>query len=847
MNINTLRIENLRAYCAARGFNLDILPGERSHDEDLAHHFGTTPFDESWQTLTRCLTTCFSLLPNAEFESACQSIWQREELHHWIDLARIEQTPFRFFVDLIGEAGLCFEGSSLKVQVIGHSAQMLRCRISDIGRQRLPVPLLKMIEFEIYGFIKASAQQHVSVEMENYSHFADLTLTSTAGTNHRLKRWISNLSLLATPHQLGLQVRQLHQALRTTGDALSVGKTALAKERALHARQSKLIASMLNDSDVAIVIKQHDAVSINFPNGWDSLQKQIRLVDQGRPLVTSHHRHEVTLTPSNWTAVWTALFAETKKTSTTDSTLSPNSEYQFQWVEPSETIGLIRREPTKKQTSQHPSANQVNQLISDALFTGSACTFSANGHVLWRDSDFNRFFDLPESDDSISLKTLFSDAPLPSQVVNFFRDMHLRPTINRLLIRVPSRRDKPDNAAKDLLMWARVVQDEQRLTGIAIFMDASDELSRSAQTGRLQERIARLESEATLGRFSLRIAHDLGNLLSVTNHQVSTLETTSENQSSIALLQQTIDDSHSLTRELLAFGKVNRDPTERIDLIQSIRKSLPLLRHVLPDRISLRFEPTQATDWPMVAIPAATLRNILLNLAINARDAMASQGDIRIDVKKLADHYEVSVIDSGHGMSDDLKRHVFEPFHTTKESGHGLGLPNIRDMARRHYGDLVLTRSDEKGTVFTLHLPHASEPAKDLNERPSLLVLIIDPDYSFANRLSAHLEALGVSTILSTTGTDGLAQINRKSVYLDCVVTRMILPGEGGHRIIDQALSKMPNRPVLVLAEDPDAPYVYRPELGESVYVLKHPSNPESLAPVILDLTIQRDRKQNHY
>ena len=293
MNINTLRIENLRAYCAARGFNLDILPGERSHDEDLAHHFGTTPFDESWQTLTRCLTTCFSLLPNAEFESACQSIWQREELHHWIDLARIEQTPFRFFVDLIGEAGLCFEGSSLKVQVIGHSAQMLRCRISDIGRQRLPVPLLKMIEFEIYGFIKASAQQHVSVEMENYSHFADLTLTSTAGTNHRLKRWISNLSLLATPHQLGLQVRQLHQALRTTGDALSVGKTALAKERALHARQSKLIASMLNDSDVAIVIKQHDAVSINFPNGWDSLQKQIRLVDQGRPLVNSHHRHEV--------------------------------------------------------------------------------------------------------------------------------------------------------------------------------------------------------------------------------------------------------------------------------------------------------------------------------------------------------------------------------------------------------------------------------------------------------------------------------------------------------------------------------------------------------------------------
>ena len=242
MNINTLRVENLRAYCTARGFNLDILSGESSPDEDLVHRFGSTPFDESWQTLTRCLTTCYSLLPDSEFESACRSIWQRKELRHWIDLARIEQTPFRFFVDLIGEAGLCFEGSSLKVQVIGHSGQMIRCRISDIGRERLPVPLLKMIEFELYGFIKASAQQYVSVEMENYSHFADLTLTSTAGTNHRLKRWLSTVSLLATPHQLGLQIRQLHQALRTTGDALSASKTALAEERTLHSRQSKLMA-----------------------------------------------------------------------------------------------------------------------------------------------------------------------------------------------------------------------------------------------------------------------------------------------------------------------------------------------------------------------------------------------------------------------------------------------------------------------------------------------------------------------------------------------------------------------------------------------------------------------------
>ena len=199
MNINTLRVENLRAYCAARGFNLDMPTGERSQGEDLAHHVGSTPFDESWQTLTRCLTTCFSLLPTAEFESACQSIWQRKELRHWIDLARIEQAPFRFFVDLIGEAGLCFQGSSLKVQVIGHSGQMIRCRISDIGRERLPVPLLKMIEFEMYGFIKASAQQLISVEMENYSHFADLTLTSTAGANHRLKRCFQPFPCLLPP------------------------------------------------------------------------------------------------------------------------------------------------------------------------------------------------------------------------------------------------------------------------------------------------------------------------------------------------------------------------------------------------------------------------------------------------------------------------------------------------------------------------------------------------------------------------------------------------------------------------------------------------------------------------
>lgn len=247
----------------------------------------------------------------------------------------------------------------------------------------------------------------------------------------------------------------------------------------------------------------------------------------------------------------------------------------------------------------------------------------------------------------------------------------------------------------------------------------------------------------------------------------------------------------------------------------------------------------------MVAIPATTLRNILLNLIINARDAIASQGDIRIDVKKLIHHFEVSIIDSGHGISAELQPRVFDTFKTTKESGHGLGLPNVRDMVQRHQGDLVLTRSDKKGTVFTLHLPHASKPAKGFNEGLSPLVLIIDPDHSFSNRLATDLESLGCSTILSTTAADGLTQINRKGVYLDCVVTRMVLPGEGGHRIIDQALNNMPNRPVIVLAEDPDAPYVYRPVLGESVYVLNHPSNPKSLAAVIIDLTDQWDRKQN--
>ena len=845
MNINTLRVENLRAYCAARGFNLDTPAGRRSHGEDLAHHFGSTPFDESWQTLTRCLTTCFSLLPTAEFESACQSIWQRKELRHWIDLARIEQAPFRFFVDLIGEAGLCFEGSSLKVQVIGHSEQMLRCRISDIGRERLPVPLLKMIEFEMYGFIKASAQQYVSVEMENFSHFADLTLTSTAGASHRVKRWVSTLSLLATPHQLGLQIRQLHQALRMTGDALSASKTALVKERALHSRQSKLMALMLNDSDVAIVSKQSDRVSINLPMTWDALLLHIWTIDSERPIDRNGHRLEATLTPSNWTSLQAMLSADTTEISSTDSIPSFNSEYHLHWVDPTETIGLIRREHINKLSNPHQSAEQVNQLINDALFAGCACTFNGSGHVLWRDNDFNRFFDLPESTDTVSLKTLFSDAPLPSQVAKFFRDMHLKPVINRLLIRLPRRPAELDSAAKDLLMWARVVQDEQGLKGIAIFLDASGEVSRSVQNAHLHERLARLESEATLGRFSLRIAHDLGNLLSVTHHQVNALETANQDHPSIALLQQTINDSHSLTRELLAFGKVNSDPIEQIDLIQAIQKSLPLFRHVLPTRISLRFEPTSTSSWPMVAIPATTLRNILLNLIINARDAIASQGDIRIDVKKLIHHFEVSIIDSGHGISAELQPRVFDTFKTTKESGHGLGLPNVRDMVRRHQGDLILTRSDKKGTVFTLHLPHASEPAKGFNEGPSPLVLIIDPDHSFSNRLATHLESLGCSTILSTTGADGLTQINRKGVYLDCVVTRMVLPGEGGHRIIDQALSKMPNRPVIVLAEDPDAPYVYRPVLGESVYVLNRPSNPKSLAAVIIDLTDQWDRKQN--
>ena len=266
---------------------------------------------------------------------------------------------------------------------------------------------------------------------------------------------------------------------------------------------------MLNDSDVAIVSKRSDGVSINLPTKWDALLLHTRTIDSERPIDSNGHRLEVTLTPSNWTSLQAMLSVDTTEISSTDSIPSFNSEYHPHWVDPTETIGLIRREHTKELISSRQSAEQVNQLINDALFAGCACTFSGSGHVLWRDNDFNRFFDLPESTDTVSLKTLFSDAPLPSQVAKFFRDMHLKPVINRLLIRLPRRTAEPDNAAKDLLMWARVVQDEQGLKGIAIFLDASGEVSRSVQNAHLHERLARLESEATLGRFSLRIAHDL--------------------------------------------------------------------------------------------------------------------------------------------------------------------------------------------------------------------------------------------------------------------------------------------------------------------------------------------------
>jgi len=336
-----------------------------------------------------------------------------------------------------------------------------------------------------------------------------------------------------------------------------------------------------------------------------------------------------------------------------------------------------------------------------------------------------------------------------------------------------------------------------------------------------QEQLRQSQKMEALGQLTGGIAHDFNNLLTVVVGGLDIIVKRAEDAKIRRYAENALaaaERGARLTGQLLAFSRVQRlevQPTHVAPLIEAMR---PLLRNVLGPGIEKRFDLDEAM-MPVMADPTQ-LEVAVLNLAINARDAMPEGGVLsftsrRVRMENEADvedgeYIELTISDTGPGMTPDVLERAFEPFFTTKEvgKGTGLGLSMVYGMARQSGGDARIESQPGKGTAVKLlfrkadgaavEAPAGTEPDEQAATRAAATVLVIDDDPDVRGFIVESLEDQGYAVREAGDGREGLKEMARKAP--DLVVLDFIMPGLSGAEVASRILAKRPDQPILFVS-----------------------------------------------
>ena len=226
---------------------------------------------------------------------------------------------------------------------------------------------------------------------------------------------------------------------------------------------------------------------------------------------------------------------------------------------------------------------------------------------------------------------------------------------------------------------------------------------------RLEARVEHAGKLNAIGRLTGGIAHDFGNVVQVIQGGCALardhMDDRQEVERSLGMVEGASRQAAALTHQLLAFGRKQVSQARTVDLRAAVARDHAMLSRLLGDDVRLTLRAPAAACF--VKIDPAQIEQVIMNLAVNARDAMPGGGTIEIEVRRRDQEVELAVIDTGVGMDKGTLAHVFEPFFTTKEQGKGtgLGLSIVRGIVARNGGSIRVRSSPGAGTRFTISLP----------------------------------------------------------------------------------------------------------------------------------------------
>lgn len=343
----------------------------------------------------------------------------------------------------------------------------------------------------------------------------------------------------------------------------------------------------------------------------------------------------------------------------------------------------------------------------------------------------------------------------------------------------------------------------------------------------MEARLRHSERMESVGRLAGGIAHDFNNLLTVITGNMEIARSLVRNP---AALTQCIDEvsaasqrAATLTRQLLSFSRRQIIEPQTVDLGDLVGDLQKILSRVIREDISLEIR--VAENLGAVKVDIAQFEHVLINLAANARDAMPHGGKLLIEMENVdlgpefcVQHPNLkpgrfvllSVIDTGHGMSEEVRQHIFEPFFTTKPTGKGtgLGLAMVFGAVEQAGGVIEVLSAKCWGTSFKIYLPRIDEKAEKIGKLPVSVVpptgtetvLLVEDEESLRRLTLRILTGLGYSVLTASGGTEAIQTLEHYDGRVDLLVTDVVMPGMNGRDLSGQLLKIQPNMKVLFVS-----------------------------------------------
>lgn len=415
----------------------------------------------------------------------------------------------------------------------------------------------------------------------------------------------------------------------------------------------------------------------------------------------------------------------------------------------------------------------------------------------------------------------------------------------------------------DVSVALRRDSDGKPINFITTIVDITERKRAEAEKEKLEAQLIQAQKMESVGRLAGGVAHDYNNMLSIIlGYCEMAMERLASDDPVYADIQEIFkaaNRSADITRQLLAFARRQTADPQVLDLNERIESILKMIRRLIGEDIDLAWLP--GSQLGRIRIDPSQIDQILANLCVNARDAIAGVGKVTIETQNVrfdrdycarhldfvpGDYVLLAVSDDGVGMAPEILDNIFEPFFTTKQAdkGTGLGLSTVYGIVKQNNGFINVYSEPGKGTTVNIHLPQDTAPDPPKHQKRASKIplsqgetlLMVEDDRAILKLGKIMLESLGYQVLAASTPGEAMALAESHADAIELLIADVVMPEMNGRQLSEQLQMRLPNLKTLFMSGYTANVIAHRGVLDEGVFFIQKPFSRKDIAVKLREL-----------